>query len=70
MFIFDSQAFDRCWYGTIPGDDGMDSTGYARYRTFTYDDPTLNIDWEIKGKPIVSEKDLELPFLQDLDIYN
>lgn len=35
-----------------------------------YDDPTLNIDWEIKGEPIVSEKDLELPFLQDLDIYN
>ena len=35
-----------------------------------YDDPELNIDWEIKGEPIVSPKDLELPFLQDLDISN
>ena len=35
-----------------------------------YNDPELNIDWVISGEPIVSEKDLELPFLQDLDIYN
>ena len=35
-----------------------------------YDDPELNIDWGVKGEPIVSPKDLELPFLQDLDIYN
>lgn len=31
-----------------------------------YNDPTLNIDWKIPaGKEIVSEKDLQLPSLQD-----
>lgn len=30
-----------------------------------YDDPDINIDWEIK-QPILSEKDLKLPFLKDI----
>ena len=31
-----------------------------------YNDPTLNIDWKIPaGKEIVSDKDLQLPYLQD-----
>jgi dTDP-4-dehydrorhamnose 3,5-epimerase len=30
-----------------------------------YNDPALNIDWETEN-PIVSAKDLQLPFLKDL----
>jgi dTDP-4-dehydrorhamnose 3,5-epimerase len=30
-----------------------------------FDDPDLNIDWKVEG-PIVSEKDLVLPFLKEL----
>jgi dTDP-4-dehydrorhamnose 3,5-epimerase len=30
-----------------------------------YDDPELNIDWKIKN-PVVSDKDITLPFLKDL----
>ena len=33
-----------------------------------FDDPTLNIDWKINN-PIVSEKDLILPFLKDLKTF-
>lgn len=34
-----------------------------------YNDPNLNIDWGVNKKPKISEKDLELPFFKDLDIY-
>lgn len=34
-----------------------------------YNDPDLNIDWGVNKKPKISEKDLELPFFKDLDIY-
>lgn len=34
-----------------------------------YNDPDLNIDWNVSKKPKVSGKDLELPFFKDLDIY-
>ncbi len=35
-----------------------------------YCDPQLNIDWGLDETPVVSEKDLLLPFFKDLDIYN
>jgi dTDP-4-dehydrorhamnose 3,5-epimerase len=35
-----------------------------------YNDPQLNIDWEVEQEPIISEKDLLLPFFKDLDIYS
>jgi len=35
-----------------------------------YNDPQLNIDWEVGQEPIISEKDLLLPFFKDLDIYS
>ena len=33
-----------------------------------YNDPDLDIDWGVKN-PKLSEKDLELPFFKDVDIY-
>ena len=35
-----------------------------------YNDPQLNIDWEVEKEPIISEKDLLLPFFKNLDIYS
>lgn len=35
-----------------------------------YDDDQLNIDWGVEEEPIISEKDLLLPFFKNLDIYN
>jgi len=34
-----------------------------------YNDPELNIDWGVTKKPKISEKDLELPFFKEVDIY-
>lgn len=34
-----------------------------------FNDPDLNIDWDVNKKPKVSTKDLDLPFFKDLDIY-
>jgi dTDP-4-dehydrorhamnose 3,5-epimerase len=34
-----------------------------------YNDPDLNINWEIEKKPKVSSKDKKLPFFKDIDIY-
>lgn len=34
-----------------------------------YNDPQLNINWEVMGKLKVSEKDLNLTFFKDIDIY-
>jgi dTDP-4-dehydrorhamnose 3,5-epimerase len=34
-----------------------------------YNDPELNIDWNVGKKPKISDKDLLLPFFKDLDIY-
>lgn len=35
-----------------------------------YNDDQLNIDWGVEEEPIISEKDLLLPFFKNLDIYN
>lgn len=34
-----------------------------------FNDPDLNINWELIKGPLLSQKDLELPFFKDLDIY-
>jgi len=34
-----------------------------------YNDPQLNINWEVMGKVKISDKDLVLPFFKDIDIY-
>lgn len=34
-----------------------------------YNDPDLDIDWGVSKTPKLSEKDLELPFFKDVDIY-
>jgi len=34
-----------------------------------YNDPQLNINWEVGTKHKISEKDLLLPFFKDIDIY-
>ena len=31
-----------------------------------WDDPALNIDWNLKETPILSDKDKNLPFLKDV----
>ena len=37
-------------------------------RGIRWDDPQMNIDWPIKN-PIISERDQELPFLKDAEIF-
>lgn len=34
-----------------------------------YNDPDLSINWQVKDIPLISDKDLELPFFKDFDIY-
>jgi dTDP-4-dehydrorhamnose 3,5-epimerase len=36
-------------------------------RTLMWDDPVLNIDWKLKGDPILSPKDLQGQYLEDCD---
>lgn len=36
-------------------------------RGLRYDDPTININWNVSS-PLISKKDLELPFLENADL--
>ena len=47
-------------YDVFGAEYNKESEGGVRF-----DDPDLNIDWKVEG-PIVSEKDLVLPFLKEL----
>ena len=38
-------------------------------RSINYNDPELDINWQIKGTPIVSEKDLNAPMLKDAELF-
>jgi dTDP-4-dehydrorhamnose 3,5-epimerase len=38
-------------------------------RTLLWNDPTLNIDWQITGEPILSAKDKEGKLLQDAEVF-
>jgi len=38
-------------------------------RTIAWNDPTINIDWPIKGKPVLSPKDAAGELLQTADLF-
>ena len=48
------------------------STGYYApkcERTIAWNDPDLNIDWELQGDPVVSAKDQRGVFLRDAEVF-
>ena len=38
-------------------------------RSLNFNDPELNIDWKIKGLPILSDKDRDAVFLKDAELF-
>jgi dTDP-4-dehydrorhamnose 3,5-epimerase len=56
LALEDSMVLYKC---TSPYDKSSD--GGIRW-----DDPDLNIDWGLNQDPILSEKDIQLPFLKDI----